>query len=251
MILIDRLQGSNDLLSEVLALGVKASLESLPAGDAQFEGNGPDGRCLIGVERKKLYPDLLNCMQGGRLTGSQIPRMIKAGCEWNWLIVEGLYRPNSVNGQLEQWVINLRSWKPVRLGTRGFMYREVDNFLNTIEMKTRVRIKRSGSRSETARIIVDLYHWWNDKEWEEHRSHQPFWNGDQVQIWDPPFTRRLAKELKGIGWEKSKAVSEYFGGDAAVLLDFMLKAGVKEWAQIPGIGDAIAKKIVLEIHGGA
>jgi excinuclease UvrABC nuclease subunit len=54
----------------------------------------------------------------------------------------------------------------------------------------------------------------------------------------------MAKELQGVGWEKSGNIAGQFQNPLA-----MVQASVVEWRSIPGIGDTLAKRIVKVLQG--
>ncbi len=54
--------------------------------------------------------------------------------------------------------------------------------------------------------------------------------------------RRVAKELPGIGWERSLAVEKHFVSVLAMML-----AKSPEWEKVDGIGKTLAQKIVKAI----
>ena len=109
MIVLDRRE-PDELETYVRALGiecVKGETE-LEFGDAMFSGNGPDGMCLIGFERKRLS-DLLTSMRDRRLSGRQM-----RGCweryDFVWIVSEGIYREGT-GGEIEEWRWNPRTKK--------------------------------------------------------------------------------------------------------------------------------------------
>lgn len=88
---------------------------------------------------------------------------------------------------------------------------------------------------------MDLYNWWQTP-WEEHRSHLAFDDSNElrelVQTSVPTLLRRIAKELPGIGWVRSKLVEQRFG----TVYD-MISAGPQEWVKIEGVGKLTAKRV--------
>ena len=239
MILLDDRTGSGDLIRYLRGV---AKLSRLSFGDAQIEGNGPEGRpVLVGVEVKKVA-DVLTCITDGRFAGHQLPGL-QASYEVVYLVVEGDYRVGK-EGLLE--VMRYHMWRPILLGSRKFMYREMDNWLTTMEMKGGVKIRRTGGRQETAQFLKDLYGWWTGREWEEHRAHLAFHDpGPPVaMLRKPSLLRRMAKELPGVGWERSLEVEKRFDS----VLEMAL-ASELDWKDIPGIGKGIANKVRHAIHG--
>ena len=56
------------------------------------------------------------------------------------------------------------------------------------------------------------------------------------------LVRRVAKELPGIGWERSLLVEETFDS-----VRTMVNAPLEEWLEIEGIGKGIATKVQEEL----
>lgn len=225
-----------------------AILGTLEYADCMFFGNGPEGMpCPIGVERKAIR-DLVNSMGTGRLSGHQLPGL-SANYQWVYLIIEGIWRYNPSSGLLE--IRSGGNWEPLQFGSRRYMCREVIGFLNTIAVKTGVIVMYSGSKRETAQVIHSLFNWWNNKQWDEHMSHllpNKSHRGPhgEVELIKPPIVRRMASEIPGIGWGKSKGVGEKFSTPAE-----MIMADEKTWRSIPGIGKKLAQGIMNALHGNA
>jgi ERCC4-type nuclease len=126
------------------------------------------------------------------------------------------------------------------------MYRELDNYLTTLELKAGMRWRRTTNKVETAQAVVDLYRWWTHKDWEQHRSHLAFnTSRDFAAFRKPPLVARMAKELELVGWDRAHKVAQAFDTPAAMAL-----ADVKEWQAVDGIGKKMATKIVAALRGG-
>ena len=231
MILLDPRAGSQDYEPTLRALGAPVEMVTLDYGDVAFFGSGR----AIGVELKKLN-DLLQCIFTGRYSGHQLPGMARQYQEV-YLIVEGIWRPNPDDGVLE--TRRGASWVPVMLGRKTWMYRDFDNFLNTIDVKGGARIKRSNSPSETARIVYGLYQWWQD--YDGHRAHLAINRSgrDAALLTEPTFTYEVATRLPGLGIVKGGMAAGHFE-----TVRRMVNATEKEWASLPGIGKKLAKDIV-------
>jgi ERCC4-type nuclease len=234
---------SLDLQPLIESLGVKTKLDHLPYGDYCFVGNGPagPGMAFVGVERKRIK-DLLSSMRTGRLHGHQLPGMT-GHYDFCYLIVEGIVRRNPENGLLEMGVSG--SWREVTVGSSRFMADTLEHFLCTTEL-TQVTVRRTSGARESAEQLVSLYHYWNNKLWSEHKSLKVIYTPPNpvVACGELPLVRRWAKELHGVGYEKSMAVADRFGSGRVLAC-----APVQEWVKIPGIGMGIAERAVKEICG--
>lgn len=167
MILVDERTGSADLIGHLRHWHVPCEMGRLEYGDACFVGNGPAGPNTVacGIEIKKVH-DALNCMEDGRFAGHQLPGLVGT-YERIWLVVEGWYRPDFTTGLL---LAPGERRRELAMGTRRFMYRDLDNWLSTMEIRANIRVRRVGDRVETARMVADLYGWWQ-KDWSDHTSH--------------------------------------------------------------------------------
>lgn len=239
-VVVDNREGSMDLLPHLRSAGLEAEPGRLEFGDLFFTGSGPRGVVRVGVEVKKLR-DLLNSMRSGRLMGHQLPGMSQH-YDFVFLLVEGVWREGD-QGMLEEPVRG--GWREVRLGTSGFLWREVEGFLNTAELVCGVRVRRSQRIQETAAVVKALHHWFG-KEWREHGSHRVIYSPppDQVMLYNPSVVRRVAKELPGVGWDRSGAIESRYKS----VVDLCC-ASWKELAQIPGIGEVTAKRVVRALNG--
>lgn len=239
MILLDPRAGSADYLPLLKALGAPVEPVTLEFGDVTFYAPGfPRG---IGIELKK-FDDILTCVTTGRFSGHQLRGMAIDYAE-QFLIIEGLWRPNPSDGVLETWGWNhetkKREWIAAGRGRRRWQYRDFDAYLNTQEIKGGIRIKRTTTPDETARVVYGLYNWWQD--YEGHRSHLALNRAgrDGAIFFKPTFARRVATELPGVGFERSGDVAAAFP-----TVRRMLDATPKEWAGVKGIGKTLAKRIV-------
>lgn len=229
MILVDPRAGSADYVPLLRNLGAPVDVVTLEFGDAAWYASDR----AIGVELKKLG-DVLNCITTGRFSGHQLPGLARTYDE-AWLVIEGFWRPGS-DGVLETW--KRGRWEPVQLGKRRWMFRDFDAFLNTVEVKGGVRVKRTTTPEETARVVYGLYDWWQD--YDGHRSHLALNRAgrDSALFIRPTFARRVASELPGVGFERSADVAIAFP-----TVRRMLAATPKEWAAVKGIGKKLAKSI--------
>jgi ERCC4-type nuclease len=259
MVLVDPRAGSWDLEVALRRIGVPATSQKpdgsprlLPFGDCAFVGNGPDeSPHLVGVELKTLG-DVLQCITTGRFAGHQLPGM-RASYDESWLVVEGQWRPGR-EGVLEELKTKTNFWVRAGMG-RGWMYRDLASWLVRMAVDGGIHVYKTRDREETVRFVAALYGSWT-KPYREHNSLKQFVDykarkgndpkspADAAEFRKPSFVRRVAKEVKGVGWEKSVAVEEKF----KTVYDMAL-AEEREWAEIEGIGPTIAARAVAEIRG--
>lgn len=252
MILIDPRNGSrknkstglyepmDNLFPHFQNKGVSVEEMEMQFGDLSFEGNGPDGKCMIGMERKRIT-DLINSIRTGRLASVQMPGLFDM-YQIRYLIVEGIYRPSPGDGVLE--VLWGKEWRPPRMGTsRTPMYSEVSRALTSLQLNYKgLIVLYTHSPANTVFHVLDQYQYFQ-KKWENHTSHQAFHVDGHVEVFKANLLRRCAKELYKVGWHKSKDIAKVFSSVVE-----MANASLKEWEQIPGIGKTLAEKIWKELR---
>lgn len=214
--------------------GVPCQIDRLEFGDACFTGNGKDGPVAVGVEVKKLH-DALACMTDGRFAGHQLPGLVKT-YDRIWLVLEGKYTVDFGSGLL---LADGARRREVSNGARRFMYRDLSNWLTTMEVCAGIRVRRTADRVETARFLADL-HGWFGKSYNDHHAHLALHDErpDRALFAKPSLARMVASQLPGIGFKKSQDVVKKFGTVVA-----MAEALQQEWETIPGIGEGIAKRV--------
>jgi ERCC4-type nuclease len=232
MIQVDNRIGSLELASPLRKLGVKVTTCRLPFGDACFTGSGPTDTCRVGIERKTLS-EIVTAITDTRFTGYQLPGLIKA-YDVRILIIEGRYWAEPNSGIL---YINGREAGYAR---RRYMYSEVEHFIMSIQRKAGLWVWPTASLKDTVWWIHACYTWYQ-KPWSNHKSVYAI---DEVRpdaaiLDERTLLRRLAAQLPGIGWTRSKAVESHFGSVRA-----MVNATVADWCEIDGIGEGIARKVV-------
>ncbi len=242
MITVDDRKGSGEVAPILRGLGVPVKVERMESADFAFEGQGPRGSCMIGVERKRVR-ELLKDLEEGRFEGEQLHKMLQAYQDQSWLVVEGVWRPNPQSGVLEEGTHG--GWREVLLGSRGFAFCQLDNYLTSLQSRVHLRIKYTGAIEETAHVVKGMWQWYR-KPWSQHRTGLVIYESPApTALWiKPNLVRKMANQLEGIGWEKSGAVAAKF----ATVLD-MVTASEREWQTIPGIGKGLAEKAVRQLWG--
>jgi len=239
---VDSAIGSHELCPALIARGLPASISQLTFADFAFDGGGPAGSMSIGIERKNIS-DLLNSLHTGRLSGHQLPGLVST-YDAVWLFVEGSTRPG-ITGHLEYFDEKARRWYSAISGHHSMQYTDFLAYLTSIETCTKLKVRRTESAEDTVTHIESLYRWWQ-KPWRDHKSFQGFHSvmPTHVELTPPSFMRRVVKEIRGIGWERSYQVERAFGN---VLTMCMAEPG--EWMQIDGIGKKLARNAVAQLRG--
>lgn len=239
MILVDSRVGSRELLPFIDRIGPQCELATLEFGDACFEGNGPDGRIGIGVERKTL-PDLLNCIDDARYSAHQRPGMMQM-YQKSILMVEGVWKPDTNTGYLMECIRTL-TWQPLRYRTQMTTYSKLFRYIFSLQMAGQcVIITRD--MEHTAYNICECYQWWQ-KRWQDHTSlletqklNMPSLTGK------PSLVRRWAAELDGVGVKHSMEAERIFRTPSE-----LARSDESDWITIPGIGAKLARSIIKQIH---
>ncbi len=235
-ILVDDREGSKELAD----LLKDALLVRLEYGDCAFEGNGPNGKVTIGVERKRVN-DLIQSINSGRLSGHQLPGLLETYYK-TYLLVEGMWRANRRDGTVE--VFRHGKFKP--LGSSRFTSKRIWGYLTALNASTGVTVFITTDMVETVLVIEELEHWWNQG-WEKHVSHLMVNKLSPPSAYmkpgKPSLIRRLALELPGIGYDRVAEVEKKFK-----TVGRMWEANEKEWQEVEGIGKITAKNAWQALH---
>lgn len=254
-IYIDKRKGSVALASYIQPRSL-AKLGQFDA-DIEFMGYLPSGPAPIGIEYKSaITGDIFDSLTDGRLTGTQIPRML-GSYSVRYILIEGPTRVTP-EGILEVSPMP-GQWRQV-FGRRGegWTAREYWNRLERIA-DCGFRVKETHNIQQSAAWITSIYHGWS-RPYDEHRSHLA-WdqsgtelvNHALIQTSKLPLVMRWARELPSVGQDKAAYLANHFGSGAAMVL-----ADENEWRKVKwkvksgklhGFGKAMIAKIMNEIWG--
>lgn len=238
MIYIDNRVGSKEL-HHLFPKGT-AKLTYLEYADFMFMGHSDGEDILIGVERKRIG-DFISSMCTGRLSGKQLIGMVNS-YHYLYLVIEGIFRANPQNGLLE--VYRRSGWQEYRAGQRRFMARDIWTFMNTLQVVCGLHCYHCPRETDTVQYIMALHHWWH-KEYEEHKGHlQPHTGGMKVELHKPTLVRRVVSQLDGVGWGKSKVISQHFKS-----VSELTAAAPEELMKLDGIGKVLTASIIKQLHG--
>lgn len=242
MILVAHETGSRELLPIIQRIGEEAQLANLPYGDFAFEGNGPKGPMTIGVERKTLH-DMLHCIDDARFAGFQAHGM-RAFFGVRILIVEGLYKPHDNDGYLMEGFKGGAVYAACRYRSRVNPYSKLSNYLLSVSLSG-IHVIRARDAYNTAYEICMAYRYFQ-KPWSAHTSMQEIQSLALAEVGGKPsLCRRWASQIDGIGVRLSSDIERYFMGKPRMLA----LASESDWANIKGLSQNTAKRIVREIWG--
>lgn len=246
MILIDRRQGSGHLARA----WPNAQLDDLRFADVAILGRGPGGRGVTcGIELKKL-DELMGDLHTGRFFGHQAPGLRRT-YDVAWLVVEGRCKQGRNDELLVPRFHKLkgRGWTPLQIGTRGIAYSTAMFTLLTIAQKAGIHVWPTETTGQTLTFCQKLADWWL-RGWDLHQSMDTFYTApatgeiDGAAWWaEHTLVRRMAKEIKGIGWKRSRDVADRFDS-----VQQMANAETYGWEQVKGISKRRAREIVRELR---
>lgn len=244
--------GSSEFEDPLRKLGLPVHVRALESADFAFWGQGPDGECRVGIERKTVS-ELVGVQSNKRLTGRQLPRMTKR-YRFRFLIVEGLTRVAwdgllesarpVKNGQMSYWV-------PAGYG-RGMAFESYIKRLMTFQLKAAITVVWSPDRTGTAHLIHAIYRWFQEP-WASHRSHlqveeaQP----DEALLDERTLRRQILAQIPGVGWTRSATLSKHFEGTPLrEMFQWVATATPDEWRRALGFKDGMgtARRIHAAIH---
>lgn len=230
-----------------LLTGVPVIITGPLPTDVVFYGVDNGGvPAMIGVEVKKPQDMADSAVRSGRLV-QQFRNAQDFGCTHLFVVFQGKIRADPRTGLLQElrWDGATRKMCWTTVDNPQCTYGQLDNFLNTLMIQGGILVKRTDDIAETARAIVDLYHWWQRAP-EEHQSldrfHQPVFLGGQV-----PLFRRVIKEADGVGWTRSLDFLNFFA-DKGLTVPEILSLPAAEFKKVKGIGPVIAKQVEADMH---
>lgn len=240
MILVDSRIGSHELLPYIRKCGVPAIETMLDFGDFAFEGNGPDGKIMVGVERKTLH-DMLSCIDDNRYAAHQRPGMMQA-YDKSFLIVEGNWKPHDRDGTLMEGFRGGSVWGQCKFRSGRIMYSKLRRYLFSISLSG-VVVVYSRDLVQTSIDICEMYHWFQ-KPWTGHTSLIELQKLAIPQlVGKPSLCRKWANDLSDIGTKFSIEAERVFGRSAIK----MANGSESDWLKIKGVGVSTARNIIKEI----
>lgn len=250
MILVDSRSGAESnkdettvdrMIHYVRKIGVNCEKGTLEFADAAFEGNGPDGRIMIGIERKSLH-DMLNCIDDSRYSAHQKVGMMPM-YKVSILMLEGVWKPHDPDGWLMEGFNGGSSFGMCRYRSRQTLYSKLFRYMLSVSMSN-VIVIQSRDLWHTAYNICECYHYFQ-KQWDDHTS---MLETQKLQIPDmrikPPLVRKWAADIEYIGVKMSLKAEELFRTPIR-----LANSDEMDWLKIPRLGVQTARKIITEIRG--
>ena len=241
------LEGAKKRLNALRSRGVDADLGHLDFGDYAFAGNGPGGTTvMVGVELKTTR-DIINSLRSNRLMGHQVPGMV--GTDGNpgmydrsWLVTEGIWREDR-DGNFECY---LGSWQTFSSGSKKIQLSDLESWILSTVQAGGLSYWHSALQTDTARFIRNLHHYWVDKAYEEHRSHQVIYHAppDRALFQEPTAFIQMVSCIPKVGWTRAEAIEK-----AVLNFETLMSMTAKDLQEIEGVGKIIADIIWRTLHG--
>lgn len=230
-----------DIIAHIRRLGVSCERGDLQFADAAFEGKGPHGTILVGLERKTIH-DMLNCVDDSRFAGHQsigMRQMYQVAA----LILEGHWKPHDGCGVLMEGFNGGVSWGFCKYRSQRTMYAKLYRYLISVSLSG-VVVSYSRDVFHTAFNIVEWYQYFQ-KPWMSHTSQL---EKQQLNIptlhRKPSLVNRWAHELENVGVKLAADAERVFRKPITLAM-----ADESEWLHVPGVGVKTAQQIYREING--
>lgn len=243
-------EGAHKRLMSLRGRGVDCDLGHLDFGDYAFIGNGPGGRDVpVGIELKTTR-DIINSLRSNRLMGHQVPGLAKMYEDGRvWLVTEGIWR-ESKDGSFECY---LGSWQNFSAGSRPIRMTDIESWILSTLQLGGMSYWHCPLQSDTARFVERLHHWWVDKMYDEHRSHEVIYRPppDRAMFTEPTTFLKMVASIDKVGWQRAMEIEKVCGGrerpdgEKWVRLNNMT---ARELQDIPGIGPGITELIWKTLH---
>lgn len=263
VIIVDDRIGSKEFLRPLRRAGARAKVKRLKFADFKIVGNGPLGRCRVGIERKTIT-EIVSAIGDSRFIGHQLPGLLGNRADgarrydFVFIIVEGDRYIDRRTG-----LLNPASMR--RLPQRAHVFRTVQKFELTLMLKGGVRVIYTKNKGHTVEVVAAIHEWFQEP-WAKHKSvYKVEESKPDVAILDQrTMKRKVANQLLGLAWKRTMKADAYFPSIAAMCVgdpNFELgtrftldtrTAGraVRHWQAALGIkkGTKIAQTIVDVCH---
>jgi ERCC4-type nuclease len=230
--------GSFNFVHHLKRFGAPVRVHRLHFADFAFTGKGPHGLVRVGIERKTV-DELLGAWADDRFVGTQLPGLLNS-YDVPVLVVEGKSWMDPRSG-----VVMLGKWDAGR-GRSRHLWTNYIKFQLSLLFKGRIVIWPTRSKMETVAFLHSVHDWYQ-KRWTDHKAVYRIDDGesaDPAMLDERTLRRRVAAQLPGVGWVRSKKVEQAFPSVIS-----MMTATETDWKDALGIRDGrkIARGIVSAI----
>lgn len=256
MIIIDDRTGSKEFKKLLTRAGAKCKVKRLPFADFKIVGNGPNGRCRVGVERKTT-DEIVSAIGDSRFVGHQLPGLLgnrsdgSRRYDFVFVVIEGDRYIDPRSGLLNPQALRF-------LPKRAHVYRTVQKFELTLMLKGGIRVVYTKNKWHTTEFLCALNEWF-DASWTSHKSAYRVEETapDAAILADRTMKRKVANQLTGLAWKRTVAADKYFPSivsmvagnpafDPGTLSPRLRREAVKHWQTALGFkaGTKVASTIV-------
>lgn len=210
VIQIDPRTGSKELLPLFTRGRAVISTCDLPA-DFAFMGNGPNGPCMVGFERKTLVEFLSDYE---RFAANQLVPLVNS-YQFAHLIIEGPMQ-TTADHRIQRW--ERGRWQDTTPDSKRPVFKTMWGRAYTLIRRMNVTIIPTTSALHTAQVIESCYNWFQ-RAWDEHESYNVEYTAP------PPFAmprmptilEKMLVQIPGVGWTKAIALAERYKTLSALL----------------------------------
>jgi ERCC4-type nuclease len=240
---VDSRVGSKELRPRLLKVGIRTELASLESADFMFEGKGPNGPIVVGIERKTI-PDLIDSLNSGRFhgmetedgTGGQLGRLTST-YDAVWLLIEGSWATDRAGHLCYRAGLHGEKRMP-----GGMTEDRLNKQILTLELQGGIRVKQTPGIAQSVAWLASTFRSLTDKDWDAHQTLHT------VHKRTTPFKlskfREFAMLLPGVGLAASKAVEKYCHNvTLQSTIQNMLNMSVREWAAIEVVTPAGPRRL--------
>jgi hypothetical protein len=159
-----------------------------------------------------------------------------------WLVTEGIWREFN-GGDFEYYA---GSWQTVSVGNRTLQMSHIERWVMSAVILGGLSYWHCPLRTDTARFVSNLNHFWCADEYEKHRTYDVIYRKppDRVAFTEPSDFVKMVSVADKVGWSKAMEIEKHFGGD----FDALCAADEDALEEIPGVGKTLAQNILKTLH---
>ena len=187
------------------------SASDIPA-DFQFMGNGPDGLCMVGIERKRTAEFISDY---DRFAANQLVPLMN-NYKFRYLIVEGPYQPTA---DAHVQLFDRGRWSDNTHNGNVPTFKTMFGRWVTLMNQTYVFMLPTVSEWHTVLCVEGLYNWFQ-KEWTDHKSFNVDYTPPPAIALPrvPTIMEKMLVQMPKIGWAKAIAIAEQYPTMRAVCM---------------------------------
>lgn len=241
MIQVDPRVGSRELLKYFTKN--KAVISGELSADFEFLGNGPDGVCNVGIERKQMMEFIADFP---RFANNQLYNMLQV-YDFCYLALEGPYQPTP-DKHIEVWETD--HWNNRLHNDKVPEFKTFMGRVYTLINRCNFHVIHTVNEMHTAYAIEALYNWYQ-KPWDTHTSYNIEYTPPPPPAMPrvPTIMEKMLVQIPSVGWTKAIAIAaEYKSVQALCIAQDYEIADIVVGKQ--HVGEKSARMIKRYINGG-